>query len=232
MKKLTVHHRHHVSKCLSCRKAILMVTGQRLQHFIFILLLRDVDLIYKYLCPVCFLSPHNQEEGTLLSMITYVLYRSCFCKIWALCVSWMYLNLLYHLCNSPRCLISKRRSSIGQTLIKTKYNVKWTIKVLKTKNLPPLSSYMHSFLSTAKLLEKIWLHMVFTFFYIFCLYSKIFLNKPKSKVFKKCPILIYITTSTSIKIHIAIFEPGCSNNDCNLFLLQSLFSSIIVYGIK
>ena len=123
----------------------------------------DVDVIYKYLCPVCFLSPHNQE-GTLFSVITYVLYPSCFCKIWALCVSWMYLNLSYDLCNLSRCLILKRRSSIDQTLIKIKHKVKWKIEVLKTRNLTPLSSYMDSFLSTTKLLEKIRLHMVFTLF--------------------------------------------------------------------
>ena len=72
----------------------------------------------------------------------------------ALCVLWMYLKLSY---------LSKRRSSIGQTLIKIKHKVKWMIKVLKARNLPPLS-YMHSFLSTTKLLEKIQLHMVFTLF--------------------------------------------------------------------
>ena len=175
MKKLTVHHIHHVSKCLSCHKAILMITRQWLQCLIFILLLRDfgtfysvdvyvyVDVIYEYLCPVCFLSPHNQE-GTLFSMITYVLYPSCFCKISALCVSWVYLDLSYNLYNLSRCLISKRRSSIGQTLIKIKHKVKWMIKVLKTRNLPPLSSCMHSSLSTTKLLEKIRLH----YFYTFC----------------------------------------------------------------
>ena len=198
MKKLTVHHIHHVSKCLSCHKAILMITRQWLQCLIFILLLLDfgtfysvdvyVDVIYKYLCPVCFLSPHNQE-GTLFSMITYMLYPSCFCKIWALCVSWMYLNLSYNLCNLSRSLISKRRPFIGQTLIKIKHKVKWMIKVLKTRNLPPLSSYMHSFLSATKLLEKIWLHMLFTLFVN--ILKKFFLNKPKFKVFKKCPILFY-----------------------------------------
>ena len=175
MKKLTVHHIHHVSKCLSCHKAILMITGQWLQCLIFILLLRDfgtlwgadvsvyVYVVYKYLCHVSFLSPYNQE-GTLCSMITYVLYPSFFCKIWALCVSWMYLNLSYNLCNLSRSLISKRRPFIGQTLIKIKHKVKWMIKVLKTRNLPPLSSCMHSSLSTTKLLEKIRLH----YFYTFC----------------------------------------------------------------
>ena len=184
----TVHHIHHVSKCLSCRKGILMITGQRLQWLLFILFLRDLDVVYKYLCSVCFLSPNNQE-GTLLSMTTYVLYPSCFYKIWALCVSWIYLNLSYNLCNLARCLNSKRRSSIGQTLIKIKYKVKWMIKVLKTRNLPPLSSYMHSFLSATKLLETIWLHMLFTLFVN--ILKKFFLNKPKFKVFKKCPILFY-----------------------------------------
>ena len=175
MKKLTVHHIHHVSKCLSCHKAILMITGQWLQCLIFILLLRHfgtlcgvnvyvyVDVLYKYLYTVCFLSPHNQD-GTLFSMIAYVLYPSCFCNIWALCVSWMYLNLSYNLCNLSRSLISKRRPFIGQTLIKIKHKVKWMIKVLKTRNLPPLSSCMHSSLSTTKLLEKIRLH----YFYTFC----------------------------------------------------------------
>ena len=100
----------------------------------------------------------------LFSMITYVLYPSYLCKIWALCVSWMYLNLSYNLRNLSRCLTSKIRTSIGLTFIKIKHKMKWMIKVLKTINLPPLSSYMHSFLNTTKLLEKIRLHMVFTLF--------------------------------------------------------------------
>ena len=166
MKKFIVHHTHHVSKCLSCQKTILMITGQWLQCLIFILLLQDfgtlcgvdvyvyVDVVYEYLCPVWFLSPYNQE-GTLFSMITCVLCPSCFCKIWAFCVLWMYLNLIYNLCNLSRSLISKRRSSIGQTLMKMKHKVKWMVKVLKARSLPPLSSYMHSFVSTTKLLEKI-----------------------------------------------------------------------------
>ena len=179
MKKLTVHHIHHLPKCLSCLTAILVITGQWLHMcLIFILLLRDlctlcdvhlyvyvyvdVDVIYNYLCPVCFLSPHNQE-GTLFSMITYVLYPSRFCKISALCVSWKYLNLSYDLCNLSRCLISRRRSSIVQTLIKIKNKVKRMVKVVKARNSHP-SSYVQSFLSTTKHLEKIWLHMVFTLF--------------------------------------------------------------------
>ena len=142
----------------------------------------DVDVIYKYLCPLCLLSPHNQE-GTLLLIITYVLYPSCFCKIWALCVSWIYLNLR----NLSRCLISKRRSSIGETLIKIKHKVKWMIKVLKIRNLFPLSFYMHPFLNTTKLLEKIRLHMVFT---PFVNILKKFLEQTKIYSFKKMTNLV------------------------------------------
>ena len=179
MKKLTVHDIHHLPKCLSCLTAILVITGQWLHMcLIFILLLRDLcalcdvhlyeylyvdaDVIYKYLCPVCFLNPHNQED-TLFSMITYVLYPSRFCKIWALCVSWKYLNLSYDLCNLSRCLILKRRSSIVQPLIEIKNKVKRMVKVVRARNSPP-PSHVQSFLSTTKHLEKIWLHMVFTLF--------------------------------------------------------------------
>ena len=152
-----------------------MITGQWLQCLIFILLLGDfgtfcgvdvyvyIDVVYRYLSHVSFLKSHCQE-GTLFSVITIVLYPSYLCKIWALCVSWMYLNLSYNLCNLSRCLTSKIRTSIGLTFIKIKHKMKWMIKVLKTINLPPLSSYMHSFLNTTKLLEKIRLHMVFTLF--------------------------------------------------------------------
>ena len=134
---------------------------------IFILLLRDlcalcdvhlyeyvyvyVDVIYNYLCPVCFLNPHNQED-TLFSMITYVLYPS-----------WKYLNLSYDLCNLSRCLILKRRSSIVQPLIEIKNKVKRMVKVVRARNSPP-PSHVQSFISTTKHLEKIWLHMVFTLF--------------------------------------------------------------------
>ena len=93
MKKLTVHHIHNVLKGLSCHKAILLITWQLLDMcIIFILLLRDLGALcgvvvfvyvdvnvyvtYKYLCPMYFLSPNNQE-GTLLSMITYMLYPLC-----------------------------------------------------------------------------------------------------------------------------------------------------------
>ena len=47
MKKLTVHHIQHVPRCLSWGLCVMWI-------YIY------VDVIYKYLCPVCFLSPHNQ----------------------------------------------------------------------------------------------------------------------------------------------------------------------------
>ena len=65
--------------------------------------------------------------------------------------------------------------------------MKWMIKVVKTGNSPPPSSYVHSFLSTTKHLEKIQLHMVFT---LFVNILKKF-NKPKFKVLKKCPTFFY-----------------------------------------
>ena len=53
-----VHHVHqtvhHVTKCMSCHKAIVVITGRA--H---------------------------------CNMITYILRSSCFCEIWALCVSWV-----------------------------------------------------------------------------------------------------------------------------------------------
>ena len=125
-----------------------MITWQWLQCLIFILLLGDfdtfcgvdvyvyIDVVYRYLSHVFFLKSHCQE-GTLFSMITVVLYPSCFCKNWTLSVSWMYLNLSYGLCNLSKCLISKTRTSIGQTFIKIKHKGNWIIKILKTRSLPP-----------------------------------------------------------------------------------------------
>ena len=125
-----------------------MITGQWLQCLIFILLLGDfgtfcgvdvyvyIDVVYRYLSHVFFLKSHCQE-GTLFSMITIVLYPSCFCKNWTLSVSWMYLNLSYGLCNLSRCPISKTRTSIGQTFIKIKHKGNWIIKILKIRSLPP-----------------------------------------------------------------------------------------------
>ena len=125
-----------------------MITGQWLRCLIFILLLGDfgtfcgvdvyvyIDVVYRYLSHVSFLKSHNQK-GTLFSVITNVLCPSCFCKNWTLSVSWMYLNLWYGLCNLSRCLISKIRTSIGQTFIKIKHKGNWIIKILKTRSLPP-----------------------------------------------------------------------------------------------
>ena len=56
----------------------------------------------------------------------------------------------------------KKESSIGQTFIKIKHKVKWMVKAVKTRNSPPLPSYVHSFVSTTKHFEKIQLHMFFT----------------------------------------------------------------------
>ena len=137
---------------------------------------------------MCFLSSHNQE-GTLFSMITYVLYPSCFCEIWIFCASWMHLNLSYNLCNLSRYLISKRRSSIGQTLTKIKHKVKWMVKVVKTRNSPPPSTYVHSFLSTTKLFKKIRLPMAFTLFVN--ILKKVFWTNQNLKFLKKCPIFFY-----------------------------------------
>ena len=55
------HHVHHVSKCMSCHKYIVVITGR--VH--------------------CF---HD---------CTYILCPSCFCEIWALCVSWIISDNLY-----------------------------------------------------------------------------------------------------------------------------------------
>ena len=93
MKKFTVHHIHNVLKGLSCHKAILLITWQLLDMCVtFVFPLRDlgglcgvvvfvyvdvnVYVTYKYLCPMSFLRPRNQED-TLLLMITYVLYPLC-----------------------------------------------------------------------------------------------------------------------------------------------------------
>ena len=169
----------------------------------------DVDVIYKCLYPVCFLSPCNQGS-TLLSMITYVLYPSCFCKIWALFISWMYLNLSYNSCNLSRCLILKRRSSVGQTLIKIKHKVKWMVKVVIPQP-PPLCIF---FLSATKHLEQIRLNMVFVNI------LKIgFLNKPKFKVLLKCPIFFYTHYFHKYQNLQSQIWAWCSNNDCKLFLL-------------
>ena len=166
-----------MSRCFSCHNAIFKITGQWLitvPHFILLLgdfdtlcgvdvyVDVDVDVIYKYLCPVCLLSPHKQE-GTLLLIITYMLYPSCFCKIWALCVLWIYLNLP----NLSISLISKRRSSIGETLIKIKLKVKWMIKVLKTRNFsnsPSTCILSLAQLSSWKRFGYIWfLHLLLLF---------------------------------------------------------------------
>ena len=59
----------------------------------------------------------------------------------------------YNLCN----LISKRKSSIGQNLIKIKHKVKWMVKIVKTPPHPPPSCPFFSLVDS-------FLHMVFKYF--------------------------------------------------------------------
>ena len=59
-------------------------------------------------------------------------------------------------------------------------------KSCQNKKFTPPSSYVHSFLSTTKYLEKIRLHLHFLW-----IFYKRFLNKPKFKIFKKCPLFLY-----------------------------------------
>ena len=53
---------YHVPKCMSCHKAIVVITGR--EHIVF--------------------------------KIAYMLCLSCFCEIWALCVSWITYDHLYY----------------------------------------------------------------------------------------------------------------------------------------
>ena len=63
---------HHVPKCMSCCRAILVITGRA--HCFH-------DCVYTY------------------NMYIYLLHPSCFCEIWALWVSWItYDHLYYALC--------------------------------------------------------------------------------------------------------------------------------------
>ena len=82
------------------------------------------------------------------------------------------------------CLISKRRCSLGKTIIKIKHKMnkmKWIVKFIQTRTLPPPLTHAHSFLSTTKDLGKIRLYMVFT----------LVLNKPKFNCFKKTSDLFH-----------------------------------------
>ena len=119
----------------------------------------------------------------------------------------IYSNLWYNLCNLSLCLISKRRSSIGQTLIKVKYKVKWMVKVIKTWKLPSTtpSSHVDSFL-----------HMVFAFFVN--ILKKIF-QQTKIWLFKECPIFLYLIFRRILKFTRPKFEAGCSYKGFNQFLL-------------
>ena len=61
--------------------------------------------------------------------------------------------------NVDSCLISNRRSSIDQILIKTKHKVKWMVKFAKSTS---PTSHARSFLSKIKHLGKIKLDVVFS----------------------------------------------------------------------
>ena len=179
MKKLSVHKIQHVPKCLSCRKAILVMTGDDCWCF------------------------HDL-------MITYVLFPSCFCKFYI----YIYIYIWYMIC--VIFVISKRRSSLGQTIVKIIHKMKRMVKFVKKWILTP-SSYAHSFLSTTKHLGKIRLHIGFT---PFANYSvNVFWTNQNLIVLQKCPIFFLFTASKNIKNHKEKFEVGCSYKDCNQFLL-------------
>ena len=74
-------------------------------------------------------------------------------------------------CNLSICVISKRRSSIGQTLINIKHEVNG--KSCQNTKFTPTTPYSHM---------VFFLHMVFTFFVNIL---EKFLNKPKFNCFKK-----------------------------------------------
>ena len=69
-------------------------------------------------------------------------------------------------CKFVICVTLKRRTSVGQALMKIKHKVKWMLKFVKTKKIIPLlpQALAHYFFSTSKHLGKIKLHMVFTLF--------------------------------------------------------------------
>ena len=80
-------------------------------------------------------------------------------------------------------IISRRRSSIGQTLIKIKHKVKWLVKVVKNKKFIPhyLITLSRGFLAGYG-------------FYIFVtILKKFFLNKQKCNCFKKISIFFFYT---------------------------------------
>ena len=121
----------------------------------------------------------------------------------------IYSNLWYNLCNLSLCVISKRRSSIGQTLIKVKYKLKWMVKVIKTWKLPSTtpSSHVDSFL-----------HMVFAFFVN--ILKKIF-QQTKIWLFKECPIFLYLIFRRLLKftrpsLRLVVLIKGLTSFYCNV----------------
>ena len=103
------------------------------------------------------------------------------------------------------------------------------VKVVKTRSSSP-ASYVHSFLSATKHLEKVLLNMVFTLF--LNILKNVFWTNQNLKFLKNVQSFFILTTSTDIKNHKTKFEAGCSNNDCNLFVPYNFFWRIIVYDKK
>ena len=103
------------------------------------------------------------------------------------------------------------------------------VKVVKTRSSSP-PSYVHSFLSATKHLEKVLLNMVFTLFVN--ILKNVFWTNQNLKFLKNVQSFFILTTSTDIKNHKTKFEAGCSNNDCNLFVPYNFFWRIIVYDKK
>ena len=107
------------------------------------------------------------------------------------------------------CPISKRGSSLRQTLIKNKHKVKWMLKFVKTWTLtfPPVLLTCKS----SPIQLSIWERLG----YIWCLHVLLAFYSVK----KICPIFLIFTASTNIKIRKAKFEAGCSYKICNKFVL-------------
>ena len=120
------------------------------------------------------------------------------------------------------CIISKRGSSLLQTLIKIKYKVKWMLKFVKTWTLTFTPVVLTCKSSPLQL--SIWERLG----YIMCLHFLLIFYSIK----KKCPIFLIFTASTNITIRKAKFEAGCSYKVCNKFVLSGLLLRIIVYSIK
>ena len=157
---------------------------------------------------------HFSDDGWWLLMFSWSYDYICVIPILLLQVLYIYIYIWYMIC--VIFVISKRRSSLGQTIVKIIHKMKRMVKFVKKWILTP-SSYAHSFLSTTKHLGKIRLHIGFT---PFANYSvNVFWTNQNLIVLQKCPIFFLFTASKNIKNHKEKFEVGCSYKDCNQFLL-------------